>query len=86
MSGFKKKGTFGRSNVRKRAASSDEDADDGVEPSVSTAPEPAERKKKTLALGGPTTDDRGQNQVYAHACDRPVHTRRHARATVGREM
>jgi RING finger protein 113A len=86
MSGFKKKGTFGRSNVRKRAASSDEDADDGVEPSVSTAPEPAERKKKTLALGGSTKDDRGKIQVFAFEGDRTLQTRGDGGATAGREI
>jgi hypothetical protein len=50
--GFKKKGTFGRGNVRKRV----EDEDDGEE-APAGAVTPAERKKKTLALGGTTARD-----------------------------
>ena len=54
--GFKKKGTFGRGNVRKRAARDDEDDDDGSVP-TSTDVVPAEKKKKTIALGGSTARD-----------------------------
>ncbi len=86
MSGFKKKGTFGRGNVRKRAASSDEDADDDTQPSVSAASAPVEKKKKTLALGGSTKDDRGKIQVFAFEGDRSLQQRGDGGATAGLEI
>jgi hypothetical protein len=51
---FKKKGTFGRGNVRKRVAK-DEDDDDEQPASATVAP--AEKKKKANALGGSTARD-----------------------------
>ena len=63
--GFKKKGTFGRGNVRKRAAQDDEDDKDESMP-TSAAVVPAEKKKKTLALGGSTArDDKVRFDLYS---------------------
>lgn len=62
--GFKKKGAFGRGNVRKRAVQ-DEDNDDDLPASSAVAP--AERKKKVLALGGSTArDDKVFIRVFLH--------------------
>lgn len=51
---FKKKGAFGRGNVRKRMSQHEEEDDDMP---ASTTVVPAEKKKKTLALGGSTARD-----------------------------
>ena len=44
MGGFKKKGTFGRGNVRKRAASDEEDEDAAAPSDAPAAVAPAEKR------------------------------------------
>ena len=78
MGGFKKKGTFGRGNVRKRSAGDDDDVD---QPDISAAVAPAEKKKKTLALGGSSGEDREKVQVFSFEGDRGLQQRGDGGAT-----
>jgi RING finger protein 113A len=80
MGGFKKKGTFGRGNVRKRAASDEEDEDAAAPSDAPAAVAPAEKRKKTLALGG-STAERDKIQVFAFEGDRSVQQRGDGGAT-----
>ena len=53
--GFKKKGKFGRGNVRKRTKEDDSDEDAGD--AATTMMAQVEKRKKTMALGGSTARD-----------------------------
>ena len=53
--GFKKKGKFGRGNVRKRTKEDDSDEDAGD--AATTTMAQVEKRKKTMALGGSTARD-----------------------------
>mmetsp|Transcript_20672 Transcript_20672/g.51498 ORF Transcript_20672/g.51498 Transcript_20672/m.51498 type:complete len:362 (-) Transcript_20672:1423-2508(-) len=76
--GFKKKGTFGRGNVRKRAAEDEDDDDEAPASAVAQV----EKKKKTLALGGSTArDDKEKIQVFTFEGDRSLQQRGDGGAT-----